>query len=141
MARIIGDKALNARLSRLAQGADITPALLKGAERTREAYVEAVQRVSPGRPDIRYSPRRNVTVSNPGEAPNADTGTLVNSTGVVSEGRNRAETFASAAYADALELGTHKMAPRPAMKPAFDETRERVLQDVADALRKDIGRG
>lgn len=136
MARIIGDKALNARLTRMAQGADVTPALLKGAERTRTAYIEAVQAISPGRQDVRYSPRRAVTVSNPGEAPNADTGTLVNSTGVSSERRNQAETFASAAYADALEFGTHKMAPRPAMKPAFDETKEQVVQDIANALRR-----
>ena len=136
MARIIGDKALNARLTRLARGADVTPALLKGAERTRTAYIEAVQAISPGRQDVRYSPRRAVTVSNPGEAPNADTGTLVNSTGVSSERRNQAEAFASASYADALELGTHKMAPRPAMKPAFDETKEQVVQDIANALRR-----
>lgn len=136
MARIIGDKALNARLTRMAQGADVTPALIKGAERTRTAYIEAVQTISPGRQDVRYSPRRVVTVSNPGEAPNADTGTLVNSTGVSSERRNQAETFASAAYADALEFGTHKMAPRPAMKPAFDETKEQVVQDIANALRR-----
>lgn len=136
MARIIGDKALNARLTRLARGADVTPALLKGADRTRTAYIEAVQAISPGRQDVRYSPRRAVTVSNPGEAPNADTGTLVNSTGVNSERRNQAETFASAAYADALEFGTHKMAPRPAMKPAFDETKEQVVQDIANALRR-----
>lgn len=136
MARIIGDKALNARLTRLARGADVTPALLKGAERTRTAYIEAVQAISPGRQDVRYSPRRVVTVSNPGEAPNADTGTLVNSTGVSSERRNQAEAFASASYADALEFGTHKMAPRPAMKPAFDGTKEQVVQDIASALRR-----
>lgn len=135
MARIIGDKALNARLTRLARGADVTPALLRAAERTRAAYIEAVQTPSPGRRAVRYSPRRVVTVSNPGEAPNADTGLLVNSTGVTSERRNQAETFASAAYADALEFGTHKMAPRPAMKPAFDETKERAVQDIAMALR------
>ena len=85
MARIIGDKALNARLTRL---------------------------FAAGLPK----------------------GDLV-STGVTSERRNQAETFASAAYADALEFGTHKMAPRPAMKPAFDETKERVMHDIATALR------
>lgn len=136
MARIIGDKALNARLMRMSQGTDVTPALIKGAERTRTAYIEAVQTVSPGRTDIRYSPRRVVTVSAPGEAPNTDTGLLVNSTGVKSKRRNHAEVFASASYAEALEFGTHKMAPRPAMKPAFDATKERVVEDVANALRR-----
>ena len=135
MARIIGDKALNARLTRMARGADVTPALLRSAERTRAAYIEAVQTPSPGRGDVRYSPRRAVTVSNPGTPPNADTGLLVNSTGVASERRNQAEAFASAAYADALEFGTHMMAPRPAMKPAFDATKERAVRDIATALR------
>lgn len=135
MARIIGDKKLNARLSQAAQGMNVTPILLKGAERTRQEYVEEVNRQSAGRPDVRYSPRRAVTVSAPGSAPNSDTGDLVNSTGVTSERKNQAETFASAAHAEALEYGTHKMAPRPAMQPAFENTKAHVLKDLAQAMR------
>lgn len=135
MAKILGDKALNAKMTRLAKGVNVTPALVKAAERTRTAYVEAVQAQSPGRQETRYSPRRDVTVSAPGSAPNADTGTLVNSTGVVSERVNQAETFASADYADDLEFGTSKMAPRPAMRPAFEETKSQALADIAKMLR------
>lgn len=138
MARIIGDKRLNARLSRMARGQDVTSVLVKGAEQTRQAYIEAVQEPSPGTPDVRYSPRRNVMVSAPGTSPNADTGYLVNSTGVASEHRNQAETFASASYAEDLEFGTDKMAPRPAMGPAFDETKQQVLSDLARALKQGL---
>lgn len=136
MARIIGDKALNARLTRLARGADVTPALLKGAERTRTAYIEKLDEISYGRQDVRYTPRRVVTVSRPGEPPNTDNGDLKNSTGVNSERRNQAEAFASASYAEALEYGTDKMKARPAMNPAFEETKEQVVQDVAEVLRR-----
>ena len=136
MARIIGDKALNDKLTRLARGVNVTPALLRAAERTRQVYVESVQEQSPGRPDTRYGPRREVVVSNPGEAPNSDTGYLVNMTGTQSERVNQAEAFSSASYADALEFGTHKMAPRPAMGPAFDQTKSQAIADVRDAIRK-----
>ena len=136
MARIIGDKALNDKLTRLARGVNVTPALLRAAERTRQAYVESVQEQSPGRPDTRYGPRREVVAAAPGEAPNSDTGYLVNMTGTQSERVNQAEAFSSASYADALEFGTHKMAPRPAMGPAFDQTKAQAIEDVRDALRK-----
>ena len=136
MARIIGDKALNDKLTRLARGVNVTPALLRAAERTRQVYVESVQEQSPGRPDTRYGPRREVVAAGPGEAPNSDTGYLVNMTGTQSERVNQAEAFSSASYADALEFGTHKMAPRPAMGPAFDQTKAQAIADVRDALRK-----
>lgn len=136
MARIIGDKALNDKLTRLARGVNVTPALLRAAERTRQAYVESVQEQSPGRPDTRYGPRRQVIVSNPGEAPNSDTGYLVNMTGTQSDRVNQAEAFSSASYADDLEFGTHKMAPRPAMGPAFDQTKAQAIADVREAIRK-----
>ncbi len=136
MARIIGDKALNDKLTRLARGVNVTPALLRAAERTRQVYVESVQEQSPGRPDTRYGPRREVVAAGPGEAPNSDTGYLVNMTGTQSERVNQAEAFSSASYADDLEFGTHKMAPRPAMGPAFDQTKAQAIADVRDAIRK-----
>ena len=136
MARIIGDKVLNDKLTRLARGVNVTPALLRAAERTRQEYVESVQEQSPGRPDTRYGPRREVVAAGPGEAPNSDTGYLVNMTGTQSERVNQAEAFSSASYADALEFGTHKMAPRPAMGPAFDQTKAQAIEEVREALRK-----
>ena len=136
MARIIGDKALNDKLTRLARGVNVTQALLRAAERTRQVYVESVQEQSPGRPDTRYGPRREVVAAGPGEAPNSDTGYLVNMTGTQSERVNQAEAFSSASYADDLEFGTHKMAPRPAMGPAFDQTKAQAIEEVREALRK-----
>lgn len=136
MARIIGDKALNAKLTRLAKGVDVTEALLRGAEQARGLYVASLMDNADGRPETRYSPRRGVRVSAPGTAPNTDTGFLANSTGTQSERRNQAEAFATASYAEDLEFGTEKMAPRPAMGPAFDETRASVTAEVADEIRR-----
>lgn len=136
MARVIGDAALNAKLRKLSKGVDVTTALLRGAEKARAHYVEAIQDNADGRPDVRYSPRRQVNVSMPGQAPNTDTGTLVGSTGTQSERRNQAEVFATASYADDLEFGTEKMAPRPAMGPAYDATREAVLAEVKEAIKR-----
>ena len=136
MARISGDKALNDKLTRLARGVNVTPVLLRAAERTRQEYVESVQEPSPGRPDTRYGPRRQVIASNPGESPNSDTGHLVNMTGTQSDRVNQAEAFSSASYAEDLEFGTHKMAPRPAMAPAFEKTKAQAIADVREALRK-----
>lgn len=141
MARIIGDSKLNAKLTRLAKGADVTKVLVRAALRTEQKYIEKVQEVSPGTPGVRYSPRREVLVSDPGHAPNTDTGDLVNSTGADTFRRNQAEAWASAGYADDLEYGTVNMAPRPAMQPAFDETKEQAINDVKQALREDLRRG
>lgn len=137
MARIIGDKALNARLTRMAQGADVTQVLVKAAYRMQEKYIEKLDEVSHGYVERRPAPPRvrDVIVSKPGDPPNTDTGDLKNSTGAGPDGRNRAEAWASMDYADSLEFGTHQMAPRPAMKPAFDETKDQVVKDIAAALR------
>lgn len=143
MARIIGDKALNARLTRMAQGADVTPALVRAAVRTQERYIEKVQTISHGHVERRPAPPRvrDVIVSKPGDPPNTDTGDLVSSTGAGPDGRNRAEAWASMDYADDLEFGTSKMAPRPAMQPAFDETKQQAVDDIVKALREDLRRG
>lgn len=135
MAKVIGDAALNAKLRRLAKGVDVTQALLRGAEKARAHYVEAIMDNADGRPDVRYNPRREVRVSLPGQAPNTDTGVLVASSGVQSEHRNQAEVFATADYAEDLEFGTEKMAPRPAMGPAYDATRDDVLAEVVRAIK------
>lgn len=135
MAKIIGEAAFSARLKRLAAGMDVTEALLRGAEKARVHYVESIMDNADGRSDVRYSPRREVTVSLPGQAPNTDTGTLAAHSGTMSERRNQAEVFDSAEYAEALEFGTEKMAPRPAMGPAFEATKPDVIAEVTQAIK------
>lgn len=136
MAKVIGDARLNARLKRLAGGVDVTEALLRGAEKTRSEYVESIMDNADGRPDVRYSPRRDVRVSMPGQAPNTDTGNLANQSGTKSTRKNEAEAFDTADYAEDLEFGTEKMAPRPAMGPAFEKTKGDVIREVKDAIKR-----
>lgn len=143
MARIIGDSKLNAKLTRLAKGADVTKVLVKAALRTEQKYIEKLDEISYGHTEYRSAPPRGrtVIVSKPGDPPNTDTGDLKTSTGADTFRRNQAEAWASMGYADDLEYGTVKMAARPAMQPAFDETKQQVLDDIAKALREDLRRG
>lgn len=138
MAKITGGKSLVKHLDIQARGKDVTAVLLKSAERVRQEYVEKIQERSPGRSETRYSPRREVVVSAPGEAPNTDTGDLVGTTGVKSDKRNEAETFVTSDHAVALEYGTNKMAARPALRPAYAEKKEAILSDLRAALKEDL---
>jgi HK97 gp10 family phage protein len=38
-----------------------------------------------------------------------------------------------------LEFGTSKMAARPFLQPAFEESKEQVQQKMADVIRKELG--
>lgn len=60
----------------------------------------------------------------PGEAPNADTGTLDRSIHVENAGPLKARSVADAPYAAALEFGTSRIAERPFMRPAAKKVRK-----------------
>jgi HK97 gp10 family phage protein len=79
--------------------------------------------------------------SAPGEFPAADSGRLHQSIthAMTDNGPDvyRAEVGANAPYSVFLELGTSKMAPRPYMSPAFDQTKA----ENEDRIRKAIIRG
>lgn len=128
MAKIIGGQkiARNLRLG-ATQGVDVTNVLLRAADRVRTDYIDRVN--EGGAPGKAHVP------SLPGQAPNTDSGRLVGSAGSAVTGRNQAETFVEADYASMLEFGTDKMAPRPALGPAFDEMRPFILKNIAKALK------
>lgn len=138
MATILGSSSFDRRLRRTAAGTDQTKELLKAAMQTHEEYVKELNDIAGSRQETRYSPERVVTVSDPGTPPNSDTGYLANSAGFRSDRRNHAEVFVSAEYAEDLELGTHKMAPRPALGPAFAKMRERLLRRIRYQLKKSV---
>lgn len=131
---------LDRKLGAFARGADLSPQLLLGAEVTRERYIDKVQNITGTSQQVRYDPKRTVTVSDPGQAPNNDTGNLVSRTETSRLRRNSVELSSNADYALALELGTSKMAPRPALGPAYDETLKLVVATVARAIAKSFRR-
>ena len=57
--------------------------------------------------------------SAPGEAPATDTGELVNSIAYVMDDKFSARVYSPLKYAEYLELGTRKIAPRPSWVPAI----------------------
>lgn len=65
--------------------------------------------------------RKTHTRSAPGESPAIDTTALVTSVGVDVTGKMSAVVGTNMEYAEALEFGSHKMAPRPFLGPAFEE--------------------
>lgn len=127
MARIEGGVKLRTHLSRRVNGKDLTPTLVKAADRLRTEYIDRVN--EGGGTGKAHVP------SKPGEAPNTDTGRLVGSAVASAIGRNAAQMSVEAEYAVFLELGTDRMAPRPALIPAFDYLRPYVLQNIERALK------
>lgn len=138
MAYIKNSDRLDRKLAAFARGADLSPQLLLGAEVARERYIDKLQDITGTSQQVRYDPKRTVTVSDPGQAPNSDTGNLVSRTETMRLRRNAVELSVTADYAVALELGTSKRAPRPALGPAYDETLETVIDTVARAIKKGL---
>ncbi len=78
--------------------------------------------------------------SKPGEPPNNDTGVLANNIEVQQPEPLRVQVVAGAPYAAALEMGTSKMAARPFMAPAREQTREEAQQRVAKIVNSAMRR-
>jgi HK97 gp10 family phage protein len=98
-----------------------------------EYAVKIIQQVGDGTPQIRYSPKRVVNVSKPGDPPNSDTGRLVQSikfdfkkAGLI--GR----VGSNLRYAAHLEFGTLNMDPRPWLSEAVSQT----SNEVADIFNE-----
>ena len=140
MATIRNDARLMRKLQAFARGNDITPLMLLAAERTRTEYIAQIQNITGTKTAVRYNPKRTVTVSDPGTAPNNDQGYLVASTGVFEMRRNAVEVASNAEYAAWLELGTRKMKPRPALGPAYDKTIKLVIADIAKGIARQLRR-
>ena len=87
--------------------------------------------------------RRSVThrASAPGESPASDTGRLVNAIHVVLESSLSSIMRVATKYAMLLEVGTSKMAARPAAVPAMEKNRKWITDRLAEAVRRGIARG
>lgn len=127
MARIAGGQNFARHLRANANGKDVTDVLLRAADRVRTEYID---RVNEG-----GGTGKAHVASKPGQAPNTDTGRLVGSAAAAVVRKNVTETSVDAVYALPLEMGTDKMAPRPALGPSFDEMRPTILNNLRKALK------
>ena len=104
--------------------------------------IKSIQAVGDGTPEMRYDPKRVVSVSKPGDPPNSDTGRLVQSIkfdfkkdGIV--GR----IGSNLKYAVWLEFGTEHMAPRSWLAPAVEDASQEVAEIFERAIKNGIKDG
>ncbi len=81
--------------------------------------------------------RKKHQASAPGDAPAVDTGALVNSIKTEADGSNRVLVGTNSEYAEPLEFGTARMAARPFLRPAIENSKERI-ETVVIKKAKDI---
>lgn len=136
MRRVVGYMKHQARLRRLS-GAEAQSKLGKvvyvGADKVR---TEARRLIANG-----AIQGKGHIPSAAGEPPNWDTGHLANNI-TTRKGPNatQAQTASEAGYAEDLEFGTSKMAARPYMRPATQNKRSEVVEDVANTINNIIRR-
>lgn len=98
-----------------------------------------------GADDVRARYRRKVTdgsisganhvPSEPGQPPNNDTGFLISTAETAMVAWNHAQVRVGAPYAVPLEIGNSKMAARPALGPATQESRKQVQHRITTAIQ------
>lgn len=114
-------------------------------ESTLRLHEEAVKIVSEnegGRDAVRYNPKRNVTVSKPGDPPHTDTGRLRQSIKFnYSEGVG--QVGSNLKYAAWLEFGTEGMSPRPWLSVAVERVSKeipKIFESWFNKAMKEIGK-
>jgi len=122
--KISGTKSFKKRLKKAEKsGAScISKALFKAANVVKNQAVRDMHSISQG--EIYRRGSVNHTASKPGDAPNVDTGTLVNSLFVAKVDQLTYKVGTNIDYGTHLEFGTRNMAARPWLKPAFNKTKE-----------------
>jgi HK97 gp10 family phage protein len=112
--------------------------VLKAANEVRNEVLRLIQQTPK---TGRLYQRRGVThqASAPGEAPASDTGNLVrNITVEVDPSIMSATVVSNDAYAELLEFGTTKMAPRPYMRAALDSMKDTIEDIVGDEVEVEL---
>ncbi len=102
--------------------------------------LKLIQKTSVGERETRYNPKRKVIVSKEGDAPNIDTGRLINSIqfGVLKIGNKWVGLVGSdLKYAAWLEVGTKDMGARPWLAPALKMSKS-ALKKLARNLKLDV---
>ena len=134
--KITGEDDLIRKMTSL--GADMEKALERGivqtANQVRNTAVRSVQDETMGTYVTRYSQGGSAydhVASRPGNAPNTDTGALVNSIAVEKiRGEPVAFVGSGLEYSKYLELGTKHMQPRPWLQPALDKNLSNLEKNI-----------
>lgn len=101
--------------------------------------VSIIQDNNDGVATRRYSPKRAVNVSRPGDPPNSDTGRLVQSIKFdFKESGLRGRVGTNLKYGAALEFGTKNMEPRPWLSTAVLLVSKEVQDIFKKAFRKTV---
>lgn len=116
----------------------IKDTLKGGAQLIRGEAIKSIQSGSKtGRTYKRYNPTRTHRASAPGEAPASDTGNLVSNIMVEDKG-DSIEVQSNAEYSKFLEYGTSKMEARPFLFPAYEMSREKIVQAIFKKVSQTI---
>jgi HK97 gp10 family phage protein len=126
---IIGSKEVAKAISKVqSEYEDAYRAHVKTA--TLVLHNEAVKQIrnkSPGTPQTRYKPKREVVAAKPGEAPNTDTGTAIKNIGwEITEDGFSGVVGSNLKYLKWLEFGTKLMEARPWLGPALEITKKQL---------------
>lgn len=91
---------------------------------------------SNGGKQVRYNPKRTVTVSKPGQPPNSDTGILVKSIAFDVDKTNlKGKVGTNLMYGVWLEFGNERMPARPWLRPAYFRHVKEIQVNMAKALK------
>ena len=114
--------------------------LSKIAKLLKTDVIKSIKKKSYGGTDVRYNPKRTVTVSVKGKAPNHDLGGLVRGirSRVVKGKRGvfNVEFKSTAKYALDLEYGTRNMKARPYMRPTLKRNRKKIRSIMAQGVSR-----
>lgn len=136
--KVINQKAFDARIRK--QGSttesNVKRVVNSIANHIRNIAVESILKNSrAGGVTTRYNPKRKIRVSKAGHPPASDTGYLASQIVVKIDGNQLgADIISNADYSEALEFGTLKMAARPFMQPAAEESRKKYQQQLTKAI-------
>jgi hypothetical protein len=135
---IIGSKALTQAMASLEPlyEQQIKDVLIKSVLLVHATAVKSINEVSQGHQATRYKPKREVTVSEPGDPPNKDMGTLQKSVAwEIDEENLTGLVGTNLKYGLWLEFGTKIMKARPWLLPAFKKNADKILK-MYRAIRK-----
>lgn len=100
-----------------------------------EAVKSIASHLSVSHVETRYNPKREQEVSAPGNAPNTDRGTLVQSIKFeIDQAELKAVVGTNLKYGAHLEFGTKDMAARPWLFPAFEAHKEEIRKGFSEAI-------